>query len=238
MGGFSVISLEPGLIPLDIVSTVLASGIGMTHVEAVRRARRSERIVADGLSRDEAEIVFEALSRFHVNVLVVPPDGQIAMGVPAVTHNADCEPDAFCYYPDVSSEYRMLSWASIFFAGHGIITGRSDYPVNKAPLDIACINPPAYLRLNAKGLNYDYLSDRRRTSSGENFRLFIGDLAKYVKDAYFAKDLADLVATGRYKPPRFSSLQDFSDYIRWNLLVIVMGADIPHGPRRMGTEDL
>ena len=57
-------------------------------------------------------------------------------------------------------------------------------------------------------------------------------MARFAPDIYFAADLIDFLrGTRGFRPKVFDSEKKFADYIRWNLLLIVMGADIPHGPK-------
>lgn len=262
MAGFSIISLEPEPIPYVELADIYIKTLHVVKGTARTKARRARYFILDDAGREETIAIYRALRSRRYEVLVIPPEKQVEMGRPLESANVDAEADAFCYTPELLVEYRMVPWQSALLivaadfketvyhakpnrygSVHGEHTyGGIDMPklsirpdeekVAVSVFDMVFVNPGLHLRVNFGATNWDYLRDRRQTSSTKNFKLFLDDIAQYGPNLYMADVLSTFVTDrGRLDLPSFESRKKYEEYIRWNILCIVMGADPPHGPK-------
>jgi hypothetical protein len=78
-------------------------------------------------------------------------------------------------------------------------------------------DPTLAFRLPANALNYRYLGDRLRPSSGENFPLLMADLQKYSRGDAFTRAASSLLENAQ-SAPTFPSSQALLDHAILNLL--------------------
>ena len=133
---------------------------------------------------------------------------------------------------EAGDEFRDVSppsWIAGINSGARLLTGRSPSRPRKAramriPRDptpeviLIRKDPRVTFRVAAGQMNYAYLGERLKTSSAENFPLFLADVCARTTSAYLTHPTRDLLAGEASEDDLFADTQSLLDYSLHRLL--------------------
>jgi hypothetical protein len=119
----------------------------------------------------------------------------------------------------------LLGLTFMFPAGAGH-AGQSGYKMQMEPrknprpetvscLDLVTTGATARYRIVAGRFVYDYLGDRMKLNSKDNFRSLIQDIAGYSPETLLSGSTLSFLDDPKARDHRFGSREEFESYVRW-----------------------
>ena len=235
-------TLEP--IPRPAVQAAYAA-VGLTGIDGLIAAKDAYGILVGNLAQDRAVALQQALAGQNVQTEVVDQADLPALPMSKGLKQAQCLPEALLVYDVVGRETRLAwsqvkilaagsvgtvhvsrddRWLSIPGPGHGRWGFQSPHSperyieITEAEmlLEVFVDADPGRYRVNSRGFNYAYLSERRRGRYEDNFVLLVRDLMRLATRAGANRGAVGLTQ----EPPRifpYPNRRAFEDETIWLL---------------------
>ena len=186
---------------LDAAATLLAHVVGLNPIDAKTRLRHVPGVWPDKLTRQAAETAARGLEALEMTVVAVPEGDVPDLHPGQLVHHVRCTDAGFVVVPINGEPEPPIDWSrlaqlsvanvaglkqegsgnvpdGVFRRAPGIASSRPATDDHGLEMWLLCESPFQAFRVNAEAMNYEYLGERRTTSSAENFANLVLDIRK------------------------------------------------------------
>lgn len=229
--------------PADIheLGELLKNQLAIPRLDAMHLAAAAPGVLPMQLSPQAAFRLASELCENGLHTEFVPSSGIPSLHSAELVHHLRCAPEGLGIVESDAVTTRMLPWRrlemiavgqvpdgvtrhfpadNLITAGRRAIRSTFETPATPGPeLWLVFRDPSEGLRLYHEGANYEYLGERKKTSSTANFRLLVEDLLRYAPDAFQTTATQAWLVNGPLSLFAFNSEQEFE---RWTVLQLLV----------------